>query len=1281
MNDPDHLLPPDWRSSSDRAVQVVGNGDGLHVLVADSKDAYQWRQVTTLSEPGLTEDQWIGNACLTGSGSRLVVSYAPRQASSDQAMFDRGAFTAIVDLGTGKVTKLPVTSTLAYFSPGCGAGETAVLTQENSGTAQTRLITVDAAAGTIGEPIIVAGQLTSAVPIGDRIVAAQGASLRQIDRSGATKELAKTAGQTFDLHPDASGAVVFVDQDKVSARVKRLAVGKMSTLATGPAGTVGATGGASGRVFITGKQVMTGATLPSGVSVLPTDVRATVSDLGRLAVTSAMPADMATRMAQFGAVPADTSAPAPFAIHGEVVGKGSVVDFLVDSDQGSSGAGTAPTPALLRTRPSSTKAQSDAEVSDGAKSPGTGRPSADATPSDDDTPSPTDPTDADRACSIERNDVGTQVYQPTPNQVEWAVDDAVRGVLTVTRSKDWKNAQMPADWTPQGLFPSIPLVGAGGAPLSATARVPAQVMLGLLAQESNLWQATGHALPGQYGNPLIANFYGAVVSSGTGFDPSSWVINWAKADCGYGIGQVTDGMRRPGHEKPGETALPADKQRAIAVDYATNIAASLQILESKWNELQRAPQPLTINNDDPSKLENWFAALWDYNLGFNPPGSGTTSPSDWGLGWGNNPANPNFPPNRHAFLDNNSYSDAGHPQDWPYEEKVLGWAAWPIDTGLSFDDTGKQNGGNTHGYQAAWWNQTDYRTSVKPPLNTFCDATNGCDPANPPQCTDHACFEAAWFKKPVAWKTCNSDCGSETMTYKTLRSEPGDANTTKYPTTGDCDPSKAPAGTQIVSNQPTFLWLSCPVGSQFTSAGTFKFQFSSDANGEYEAKEDLHQLSVGFGGHTWFAHTRDSDHDAGGKLTITGVWMPTKRPNGWTRVLVHVPAAGATTQQAHYVISLGDGNSKDRYIDTHLSKDTWVSLGVFNFVSGAYTPAVSLSNSTLPGDGTGSADIAWDAVGFQPLAAKPKDFVVQMGDSYSSGEGAEPYLPGTDVGPYASIDTSTSPGANWNACRRSQNSWIRLAGLPKPDGSVGTPLGTLADSFDNSLDYHTVACSGAFTYNIGSEQSTRVPFGTIGQYHEVRQIDSGFLDTNTTVVALTVSGNDAGFADVLTACGHQTCPSDADVKAGIDRVVNPLRDTLQAIHGAAPNAKIILMGYPELAGANMDISCSVFGGIGPQLNSWADYLEQNQLKAVNAAKATGVPVTFYWGNDEFYQYRICDGDPQGINDLVAAPTGPGDFSCPDSALPCPSMESFHANNTGTKRYALAFQKALASALP
>ena len=55
-----------------------------------------------------------------------------------------------------------------------------------------------------------------------------------------------------------------------------------------------------------------------------------------------------------------------------------------------------------------------------------------------------------------------------------------------------------------------------------------------MAQESNWSQASWHAPPGVAGDPLIADYYGA----GGGIDS----IDYADADCGYGISQVTDGM-------------------------------------------------------------------------------------------------------------------------------------------------------------------------------------------------------------------------------------------------------------------------------------------------------------------------------------------------------------------------------------------------------------------------------------------------------------------------------------------------------------------------------------------------------------------------------------------------------------------------------------------------------------------------------------------------------------------------------------------------------------------
>jgi hypothetical protein len=95
---------------------------------------------------------------------------------------------------------------------------------------------------------------------------------------------------------------------------------------------------------------------------------------------------------------------------------------------------------------------------------------------------PANPADlAERYCAVPRNDLRNQAMQPKPRQVEWAVDNAVRGLLTEPRPANWKNLGMPA-YTPQGLFPPVPLSGGG--------YVPAQIMLAIAAQESNLWQAT-----------------------------------------------------------------------------------------------------------------------------------------------------------------------------------------------------------------------------------------------------------------------------------------------------------------------------------------------------------------------------------------------------------------------------------------------------------------------------------------------------------------------------------------------------------------------------------------------------------------------------------------------------------------------------------------------------------------------------------------------------------------------------------------------------------------------
>ncbi|MEV7781962.1 SGNH/GDSL hydrolase family protein [Kitasatospora sp. NPDC088351] len=1271
VTDPDTSLPPGWRGSDDRAVTLAGDGGGLHVLAAESGQAYQWRTVATLSEPGFNTDLWIGNSCVTGSGQRAVVVYAPRQFVNKPELLQRGGFAAVVDLASGAVTKLPETVSLAYFDPGCGVDETAVLTQNgDSDLGSTRLLTVDTAAGTIVKTVTVKGQVTSAVPTRDGLVGASGAKLSRIDDSGNATELETTSGAASSVHPDTDGGIAFIDHADGRAAVKRLADGKVSTLAQAPTGEVALQPGAGGKLFVTGKPEQV-VPLPGAVTTLPVPVDAVVSTKGAIAVDQSV-SGSARGLAAHPLQAPEEGAPSGIEVKAEVPATGKKLTFSVAPDAAAGGKGAAGSPAL----------------ESGAAAPaGTGKqPKALAAPAVGEGNNAYDPVDEDRTCSVPRNDPAQQAYQPTPNQVEWAVDMAVRGQLTGSwvRQGGWRTETGLGFVDPQAMFPLPALTGA------PSAHIPPQVLLGVLAQESNLWQAEGGAMPGQTGNPLTGGFYGHPKA-----DPAHpqdvWQIKWDKVDCGYGIGQQTDGMHGPTGLRTGDVVWPYDKQKAVGLDYTSNIAAAARTLAEKWNELHdpTLPASMKINDDDPSAIENWFTAAWNYNSGFNKYDPATPL-TRWGLGYLNNPANPIYQPDRKPFLDGNHYADAAHPQYWPYQEKVLGWAAWPIDTGRSYDDNGNQNKGNTAGYSAAWWTNEFQKSGVKPPLEAFCNTNNSCDPKNPPRCEiDHlgpSCDPPYWYHGPASWKTCSDgSCGHEYLTYKTLRAEPGNGNS------GAPNCAAPPSGSLVidsVSGQVPPMRDGCT--RTWTNAGTLSFNFQADSAGHYEAKADLHQIGGGYGAHFWYAHTRSSATSVSpsttsleappnpyGTMAITGTWQLNQRTKGWTRVFVHVPDTGSQTQQAIYTVHTGNGVTRNRILNVVSNSNHWVSLGVFEFVDGSDFQGVQLSNYTPDGDAV--EDVAWDAAAFQPLPGKPKDVVVQMGDSYSSGEGAQPYIYGTDMGPYADIDSQTSPGRSWNACRRSVNSWVRQTVLPgRPAG-----IGSMADSLDTSLDYHSVACSGAYTWQMDTIGSRN--WGTLGQHHEVTQLDSGFLDENTTLVVLNAGGNDSGFASTVKNCALLSCPSDAKVKGDIDNTAAPLKDLIKHINEKAPKAKIILLGYPKLfdvAGVITSV-CSVMNeGAAMSLNKWADYMKDSQQKAVDELRSgdNPLPVTFYSPMVEFEHRGVCGSVP-GINDLVAAPTtkGGGDFSCPGSALPCPSMESYHPNNSGTKQYALALTNALKAA--
>ncbi|MEU4235278.1 hypothetical protein AB0F17_64350 [Nonomuraea sp. NPDC026600] len=1239
------VLGSGWEKSSDRAVTTASDATGFHVLVADAKDGYRWRTAASLSEPGFDTDAWIGNLCVTASGKRAVVVYAPRTFTNKAELADRGGFTAIVDLDGGSVRKLKAQTSLAYFNPGCGPSESAVLTQGGGeDLTSTRLLELDTVKGKLGSPIEVPGQLTSAVPVKDGIVAADSGAVVRVRPDGKRTVLASAKGVPYRLTPDADGGVVYAQlEDKQNASVRRVDMNKdnaVTTLATGAITGLSVRAARGGQVYVTGAK-----TTKAGVAAAPSVALADVPDdagvslSGGVAVTSVL----RTNAKDPRVAPADPDASQRVDITAASLATNKPFTLSVTPVDGA-GGGAEPSPALGRA----------------ALAVGGG---------------PHDPADGgQQVCSVARNDPASQAMQPKPRQVEWAADQAVLGVLNVQRPANWKNLGMPA-YTPQGLFPRRTLDGGG--------QVPAQILMGVAVQESNTWQAARFAIPGVTANPLIGNYFG--IDYYNDDEGDDWSINWGKADCGYGIMQVTDGMRLAGKEKPGETALPVNQQRAIALDFAANLAKGLQMLQDKWNETRRAG--LIVNNGTAAKLENWFFAVWAYNSGLHAdPGNG----QPWGLGWLNNPVNPRYPADRPPFMET-SYADAAHPQHWPYPEKVMGFAGHPIELIES-------PGTLVYSHLYAWWNSTQDRYNVKPPLVQFCEAGNACYPGeshtpNDPEVIGEPAGPCAhknangqydlrcWWHQASTWKAnCPTTCGNGRERFDAGYAYQEDA--TNY--APNCGLTGLPSGALVIDNLPKGTPSVRPnCAPAFTEGGSFQFDFLADISGNYPGKIDVHQMGSGFAGQFWMSNTQPSS--AGRRAR--GIWT-LNQSAGWARILVHMPVIGARTQQARYDIDVNGSRTytKHRYLPQQLRRNGWVSLGVYNF--GGTVPSVRLDNVT--DDGNGTVRVAWDAIAVQKLSAKPKHIVAALGDSYSSGEGAGDYFSESDA------DHGTS---SWNACRRSNDAWSRKVVLPGDSEN----LGTLSDRYDANHELGFVACSGAETGHVMGtaptswEHPENYSEGQ-GQFHEIAQIDSGVLDENTTLVTLTIGGNDEGaFTDALTTCISPVPPNcDADWfltpnKLILDRTAAKLKNVLKAIHAPdkAPNATIILLGYPKLIASG---GCSISGqplitsGEAGALGELARYLEGKEWELVSQLQSEGAPTDppfkVYTASPlaDFTDHEAC-GSPNWINPIMLNPNGEGDFHPgdePAQCIPnpldvsnpvCLSRESFHPNDTGTSTYA------------
>ncbi|WP_148305715.1 hypothetical protein [Streptomyces collinus] len=138
---------------------------------------------------------------------------------------------------------------------------------------------------------------------------------------------------------------------------------------------------------------------------------------------------------------------------------------------------------------------------------------------------------------------------------------------------------------------------------------------------------------------------------------------------------------------------------------------------------------------------------------------------------------------------------------------------------------------------------------------------------------------------------------------------------------------------------------------------------------------------------------------------------------------------------------------------------------------------------------------------------------------------------------------------------------------------------------------------------------------------------------------------------------------------------------IDEIANAAPNAQIVLMGYPHIVG---DSQC--WAGDFDTLNYLADYMRDKQKTKIDELKRSGTKVAFADPVPAFKGHGLCDSD-EWINGVVAGPHGDGDFHDGDPANQAPcitkpgqntclSLEPFHPRNAGTTGYAQVMGQAL-----
>ncbi|MFE9424886.1 SGNH/GDSL hydrolase family protein [Kitasatospora sp. NPDC006697] len=218
---------------------------------------------------------------------------------------------------------------------------------------------------------------------------------------------------------------------------------------------------------------------------------------------------------------------------------------------------------------------------------------------------------------------------------------------------------------------------------------------------------------------------------------------------------------------------------------------------------------------------------------------------------------------------------------------------------------------------------------------------------------------------------------------------------------------------------------------------------------------------------------------------------------------------------------------------------------------------------------------------------------VALGDSYSAGVGAGNY------------------DSNSGSCKRSYSSYPALWQQQHAPSS-----------------FNFVACSGAKTGDVLNGQLSA-------------------LNSGTSLVSITIGGNDAGFSNTMQTCvlsGTDSCLSAVSTAESYANNTLPgqLSQLFSAIHSKAPSAHVVVLGYPHL----YQVPGSCWFGISDTsrtaINGAADQLDTVINKAAANAGFTYADV-----RSAFSGHEICGDLDQWLNSTTL-----------------PIDESYHPNSSG-----------------